>query len=192
MERKIIRFIVLTFAGLFIFLPAVFGADFTIVPENSSIIFKIKHSNGYTIGFFEKFSGQFKLSDDNTGVVAANGSIDVASINTHNAARDGGLRSAIFFDADKFPQAAFTSTGMEGDKLKGTLTIKGKTNPIIFTVSVGAVNKSASGAPQATLMAQGKINRSDFGITFNEKLPNGQMLIGEEVELSFELEGVSQ
>jgi len=158
----------------------ILAGTFTIEPGNSSVIFKIKNNNGYTIGFFESFSGVLKLSEDNAKVLEADGKFDVRSINTHNVIRDAALRSDLFFDTEKFPEASFTSTKVEGDTLTGNLTIKGKTNPVALTMVLNGT----------LLTLRGKINRNDFGISFNEKLPQGKMLLGDEVQITAEIEAV--
>ncbi len=176
--------------AVFFFSACAAGAEtFEIGPRNSTVIFKVTHPGGYTIGSFEDFSGSFSLNDDATRVTSLSGRLQVHSINTYNASRDASLRSELFLDVDKFPEASFAGTEAENNTLAGNMTIKGRTKPVAFTIRVRAVNKDPQGQTKASILAEAVINRSDFGVAFNKKLDTGQALIGNEVALILELEG---
>jgi polyisoprenoid-binding protein YceI len=140
-------------------------------PKNSSVFFNISHGLGYTIGYFEKFTASVETDGDT--IISAKAVIDVDSINTHSAWRDEGLRSSLFFDVAKFPQAVFQSSKVEGNQMTGMLTIKGISKPITLTV----------GLNEGVFTAQGSFNRSDFGISYNKELKHHEKAIGDKVDL---------
>lgn len=167
----------------------VFAANYELDPVYTNVMFKIRHLTGYNLGTFTRFKGGFELGDDNQlkGIVA---NIDVKSIDTRSAARDQDLLSERFFDAEKFPQAVFVGKEIKDGKLIGDLTLKGVTKSVVFDLAVGAPMKDQYGRTKAGVSAQAKINRKDFGINFNQKLDRGQMLLGDEVEIIIEAQGL--
>jgi len=148
-----------------------FDAD----PRNSTVLFKIDNGIGYTVGYFEKYSASVETDGDK--VISAKAVIDVDSVNTHNSWHNEGLRSPLFFDTAKFPQATFESSKIEGDQMTGVLTIKGIAKPIALTV----------GLNEGVFTAKGSFDRNDFGINFNRILKNHEKAIGEKVDLMVEL-----
>lgn len=147
-----------------------FAQTIDISPENASVFFQVTHDLGYTIGYFEDFKGTVELSDDKTQLLSAKAQVQTASINTRNPVRDEGLRSALFLDAEKFPQAAYEN---------GSLTIKGITKPLAVKVDYDAA--------RGKVVLKGVFNRNDYGITYNELLPSKKKSIGDMVELIVEL-----
>ena len=119
-------------------------------------------------------------------------SIDVASIATGDAQRDGHLKSPDFFDAEKYPQMTFKSTRVErkgeGEyRVTGDLTIHGVTKPVTFEVEgPTAPGKDPWGNTRIGLSATTKINRKDFGLNWNAALETGGILVGEDVQITLE------
>lgn len=150
---------------------------------NSSIIFKINHNQGYTTGYFKDFAASLEVSDDQSTIKKADAIIKINSIDTNSAVRDEGLISAMFFDGEKFPEAKFESTQIEGDQMSGLLTIKGITKPITMTATL------SKDSGKLVLTARGTFNRNDYGIDYNRELAPHQKAIGDMVDLTVELHG---
>ncbi len=171
-----------------------FAAKFTIDPAHSDVTFKVRHMVvSKTSGRFGKFSGEFSYDEKNPASWNAQATIDAASIDTNNAQRDGHLKSPDFFDVAKFPVITFKSTGIKnasGGKaqLEGLLMMKGVEKPVVLDLEVGGVI-NGMGKTKAGFEASTKINRKDFGITWNKTLDNGGLAVGEEVEISIRIEG---
>jgi polyisoprenoid-binding protein YceI len=113
-----------------------------------------------------------------------------SSVNTENEKRDGHLKSADFFDAEKFPDISFKGKlAKEGGKysLKGNLTMKGVTKPVTFEVAYGGTVK-AWGKDIAGFKLNGKINRQDYGLTWSKALETGGLVVGDEVSISCKIE----
>lgn len=155
------------------------SATVTATAQDSSIMFRIKHDLGYTVGYFGDFTATLDLGETPGQVVSTQMQVATASINTRNDLRDEGLRSAMFFDAEKFPQATFESAKVEGDVITGTMTIKGVSQPVVLKVQ--------KDAPSGKLVLKGEFNRNDFGITYNKVLADKKKSIGDVVELIIEL-----
>ena len=150
-----------------------FAAPSEINPKDASIFFHVDHAMGYTIGYFSDFSGTVELSDDKMKVLSAKIMVRTASVNTHSPIRDEGLRSAMFLDTEKFPQALYEN---------GSLTIKGITKPLTWTVQEDKVT--------GKVILQGSFDRNDFGITYNKLLAQKKKSIGDLIELSIEIPAV--
>lgn len=155
------------------------AATVTATPQDSSIMFRIKHDLGYTVGYFSDFTATLDLGETPGQVVSTQMLVDIKSINTRNDLRDEGLRSAMFFDAAQFPQATFESAKVEGDEISGTMTIKGVSLPVTLKVQ--------KDAPSGKIVLKGEFNRNDFGVTYNKVLADKKKSIGDVVELIIEL-----
>ena len=167
-----------------------FAAVYEFDPLYSSISFKVKHLSGYTIGLFNRFGGVLEVDDATGQPVLVDSTVDVRSVYTRNHERDRDLiERADLFEAARFPQARFTSKKIEGGKLIGDLTLKGKTKEVILDYTFKGLTKDQNGESQATLLAEGVINRKDFGITYNRKLDRGQYLLGDQVTIEIEVTG---
>ena len=155
---------------------------------HSSIEFAVRHMGLATgRGQFEKFD--VDASVDEQGVpthIAA--TIDAASLNTGTEARDQHLRSADFFDVESHPTITFESTEIErrGDKyvIAGNLTIRGVTKPVTFDAEVTDFITDPWGNKRAAAEASGKINRTDWDLTWNQVLEAGSLLVGEDVRFT--------
>ena len=123
--------------------------------------------------------------------------IDPASIDTGDTGRDQHLRAADFFDVEKFPSIEFVGKKLEkidsnDYKLHGDLTIKGVTKRVTLDVEFGGIMKDPWGNEKAGLAVNGKINRNEFGLTFNAALETGGVLLGEEVKINAEFQLIKQ
>jgi polyisoprenoid-binding protein YceI len=165
---------------------------------HSAIHFSVRHMVvSKTRGRFSRFSGQLEFDPDNPEAAKVDVTIEPASIDTADAQRDGHLRSADFFDVEKFPVASFKSTAVEdlgGDKyrISGDLTIRGITKPVAFDATYEGSGKDPWGGERAGFSAGTTIDRRQFGLEWNKALETGGVLVGEKVELSLEVEAVKQ
>lgn len=173
----------------------VLAATYTLDPVHTTVGFKVKHLMIANVkGDFEKFAGTVIIDEKDITKSNVTVSIEMASINTSNAKRDEHLRSGDFFDVAKFPVMTFQSTKVErsgADTLKvtGNLTIKGVTKQVVLTVDgPSAEIKSPQGVVKRGASAVAKINRQDFGVSWNKKLDAGAVVVGDEVQISIEAE----
>lgn len=165
-------------------------STWTIDPNHSNVSFSIRHFFTKVSGNFTKFSGAIVYDPANAANNSAKAEIDASSINTANERRDGHLKSADFFDVEKYPTLTFESTKVTpvGDKLKieGNLTMHGVTKPVTLD---GAF--IGSGPQKAGFEASGKVDRKDFNIVWNKVVDQGTML-GDDVEIRIAIEANSE
>lgn len=164
------------------------AAVYNIDPVHSLVGFRIRHLVAKTSGRFTKYSGTINYTEGKPETWSVDAKIDPASINTDNEKRDGHLRSADFFDVEKCPVMAFKSTkvvkGEDGrHMLHGELTMHCVTKPVVLDLEVGGV-----AGPKAGFSARTKLNRKDFGIVWNKVLDAGSAMLGEDVEVSLDIE----
>ena len=159
-----------------------------IDPAHSAAEFKVKHMMISNVkGKFTGLSGVLKLDEADPTRSSVEASIHVATLNTGDAQRDGHLKSADFFDAEKFPTLTFKSTkvatGGEGDyAVTGDLTMHGVTKSVTFAVEdPSEPGKDPWGNLRIGLSATTKINRKDFGLDLERRLETGGVLVGEDV-----------
>lgn len=169
-----------------------------IDPAHSEIQFSVRHMMISKVrGRFESFNGEIEFDENNPTNTTVDVTIDVNSINTRAADRDNHLRSADFFDVANYPTMTFVSkrveqTGEDTGKLIGDLTIKDITREVTLNVEYAGQAVSPWGTTSAGFSAKGKINRENFGLTWNAALETGGVLVGNEIEISIELEIVKQ
>lgn len=169
-------------------------AKFNIDKAHSNIGFEVKHMMISKVkGQFPDYTAEIEaedLTDLTTGKFSI--TFDVNSINTNNVDRDNHLRSADFFDVEKYPTITFTSTKVEKDgddyKVTGDLTIRDVTKPVTFDVEFGGKGVNPWGVEVYGFEAEGKINREDFGLTWNAALETGGVLVGKDIKIKVELE----
>lgn len=165
---------------------------------HSHVQFSVRHMMlAKTRGEFQKFSGTVNLDESNPASTAVDIQIDAASINTRDEQRDGHLKSPDFLDAATYPQLTFKSTkvdvtGTNTAKLHGDLTIRGVTKPVTLDVEYLGKSKSPWGTENYGFEAHTKINRKDWGLTWNAALETGGVLVGDDVNIDIELEAVKQ
>ena len=146
-------------------------------------------------GSFTDVSGEIVVTEDPTASTASV-TIQAASIDTGVADRDNHLRSGDFLDVEKFPQLTFRSTGLEvtedGFQLRGELTIKDVTREVTLDAEFEGVARSPWGQEVIGFTATTEIDREDFGITWNQALETGGVLVGKKVKVEIELEAIRQ
>lgn len=169
-------------------------AKFTIDQSHSNIGFEVKHMMVSKVkGNFGSYTADVEATDlTDLTTAAISFKIDVASIDTRSEDRDNHLRSADFFDVENHPTIDFTSTNItkDGDdfKVTGDLTIKGVTKSVTFDVEFGGKGTNPWGVEVYGFEAQAKINREDFGLTWNAALESGGVLVGKDIKIFVELE----
>ena len=170
----------------------------TLDTAHSLAEFKIKHMMIANVkGQFTALSGTLTLDPADVTRSRIEAAIETASINTREAQRDAHLKSADFFDAEKFPQLTFRSTAVkaagEGElKVEGELTMHGVTRPVTFQVEGPTPPaKDPWGGTRVGLTATTRVNRKDFGLTWNAALEAGGVLVGDEVAITIEAEFVA-
>jgi polyisoprenoid-binding protein YceI len=156
---------------------------------HSDVQFKIKHLVISTVtGSFTKFSAEAETNGDDFAGGKINFSADVNSISTGNEQRDGHLKSPDFFDAANHPTLDFVSTNVEkssdGYKLHGNLTMRGVTKPVTLNVEFGGTAKDVYGNFKAGFELNGKINRSEFGLTWGAVTEAGGVVVSDEVKIA--------
>lgn len=164
---------------------------------HSHIGFAVRHMLVSTVrGQFNVFSGTLNIDEAHPEKSWVEAEADVASIDTREAARDNHLRSADFFDAEKFPKLTFKSTNVakDGDdyKVTGDLTIHGVTKPVVFSVEYSGQIKDPYGLQRAGFSAKTKISRKEFGLVWNGLLETGGAVVGDEVKIELEFEATYQ
>ncbi|CAJ1580661.1 YceI family protein [[Mycobacterium] wendilense] len=167
----------------------------TIDPDHSSINFSVRHLMVSKVrGNFDTFSGTITIAEDGTPSVSAD--IDVASINTGNEQRDAHVRSADFFDVEKYPMATFRSTGVEakGDAyvLRGDFTLHGVTKPVSLALEFNGVSPGMGNGEVAGFEASVVLNRKDFGIDIDTPMETGGVVVGDKVKISLDIEALRQ
>ena len=168
-----------------------------IDPVHTTVEFKIRHMMIANVkGHFKLDSGVITVDEADITKSHVEASIDAASIDTREADRDTHLRSAEFLDVEKFPTLTFTSTrvtrGGQADlEVEGDLTIHGVTRKATFLVEGPTQpGKDPWGNLRIGLSASTKINRKDFGLTWNAALETGGILVGDEVTITLDVEAV--
>ena len=168
----------------------------TIDPTHTEVGFKVKHMMFTNVkGNFNDYSAEIDFDND---LKEANLQFEakVNSIFTNNTDRDNHLKSADFFDAEQFPTLTFKSTNIQGNgseyEITGDLTIKGITKPVTLNAEFSGLMTDPWGNTKVGLNLDGKINRKDFGLTYNAALETGGVLVGEDVKLNAEIQLVEQ
>ena len=169
-----------------------------IDPAHSSAQFSVKHMMIANVkGEFTKVSGRVRFDEANIEQSSVEATVDINSISTREPNRDAHLKSADFFDAENFPAMQFQSKRVlrdsdDGLKVFGDLTIRGTTREVTFEVAgpTGAI-KDPWGKLRRGVSATAKINRKDFGLTWNAALETGGVLVGDEVKITLDVELVA-
>ena len=171
---------------------------YQIDSSHSAAHFSVRHMMIANVrGEFTKVSGTIVYDPENPKNSSVEAVIDASSIATRDPQRDAHLRSADFLDAEKYPVLTFRSKSISGErgdwKVTGDLTIRGVTHQITLEVE-GPTPETRDpwGNLRIGATATGKINRKDFGLTWNTALETGGVLVGDEVKLTLDVEGVRQ
>ncbi len=172
-------------------------AEYMIDPDHSQVTFKVKHLAISTVtGRFDLLEGSYLVDIENIANSSVDTSIVASSINTNKKKRDDHLKSAEFLDVEKYPNITFKSKEIkngDGNKFQivGDLTIHGITKEVTLdAVYEGHVASDPWGFERTAFIASGEINRKDFGMTWNKALEAGGFLVGEEVRITLEVEGI--
>ncbi len=170
----------------------------TLDATHSELAFKVRHMMITNVkGEFRKFEGSIVAHGTDFSESSIDLTIDAASIFTNDDTRDGHLKSADFFDVEQHPTLTFLGKSFkklhdDEYKLKGILTIKGISKEVTLDVEFGGINKDPWGNEKVGFSVEGKINRKDFGLTWNAALESGGVLVSEEVKISAEVQFVKQ
>lgn len=165
-------------------------SNWTFDYSHSRIGFSVKHFGiTETDGFFRKFEGTITGNQDDFSDMAIELMVSVESIDTNDPQRDAHLKNADFFDVEKYPSMTFKSTSVEkldsqNLRLHGNLTMKDITRPVSLDVEfAGIVPRDPFGNTKAGFLVTAKINRKDWGITWNAALDHGGVAVGEQVKI---------
>ena len=171
------------------------NVKWTLDPNHSEIHFKVKHLMITNVtGSFSDFSVTAETRDEAFRDPSVEFSARIDSISTGNTQRDEHLKSADFFDSATHPELKFRSTHVgipdaDGNfDLTGDLTIKDVTRPVELKVEFGGVAKDPWGNSKAGFSVSGRINRNDFGLTWNATLETGGVLVSEDIRLNAEIQ----
>jgi polyisoprenoid-binding protein YceI len=170
-----------------------YAGTYKVDTAHSYVGFKVKHMMVSNVkGNFEKFEGVIEYDEANKVLTALKGTIQVASINTADEKRDTHLKAPDMFDAQKYPTIVFEASKIDGDDVYGNLTMHGVTKEVKLELEESGLGEDAWGNQKVGLSLEGKINRKDFGITWNKLLEAGGVAVSDEVKLELELAGVLQ
>jgi polyisoprenoid-binding protein YceI len=175
-------------------IPGYVAGTFTIDPGHSDVAFTVRHMMVSKVrGHFTRFQGEFVLAPDplDSSVTAT---VELPSIDTNNPQRDSDLRSANFFEIDKYPTMTYRSTGIrhseDGFDVDGELTLHGVTRPVTLALDINGFTRDPYGNTRAGSPATTEINRGDFGITFNIPMDGGGVVIGDRIQIFIEVEAI--
>ena len=163
--------------------------------SHTHVGFTVSHLFTSVQGRFNSFEGTIDFDPNNPQKLVVKGTVQAASINTNEAERDEHLRSADFFDVEKYPTLAFESTelkewsGKKG-KLAGKLTLHGTTRPVVFDVAYLGRGSDPWGNVRAGFRATLAIDRKDYGLTWNKLLETGGFLVGNTIDIRIDIEGI--
>lgn len=179
--------------------PKTTTTTWSLDPVHSVAEFKVKHMMISNVkGQFTGITGILTLDENEVEGSRVEATIDASTINTREAQRDAHLKSADFFDVEQFPTLSFRSkqvkrTGDDELAVTGDLTIHGVTRQVTFQVEgPTAAGKDPWGNTRIGLSATTKINRKDFGLTWNAALETGGVLVGDTVKIAIEISAIKQ
>jgi polyisoprenoid-binding protein YceI len=170
------------------------GEVYTVDKAHSSTEFKVRHMVSNVTGRFGDFDASINLDRAKPSNSSVEFTIQATSINTGNEGRDKHLRSADFFDVEKFPTITFKSTAVKPSGTKdvydvtGNLTMHGVTKQITLPVSFLGFARDGRGTPKVGFELETTLNRKDYGIVWNKTLDEGGVLLGEDVKVSVNIE----
>ncbi|HEY2583920.1 MAG TPA: YceI family protein, partial [Mucilaginibacter sp.] len=174
------------------------ATKWVIDPMHSEVQFKVKHLVISTVsGFFKSFEGSMDTVNDDFEDADISFSLDIESIDTNQSQRDGHLKSPEFFDAEKYPKITFKSTSFKKTdddeyKLTGNLTIKDVTKSVTLDAEFGGSTDDFYGNTKAGFEVTGKVNRKDFGLTWDGVTEAGSIVLGEDIKLLINVQFAKQ
>lgn len=169
-----------------------------IDPAHSEINFTVRHMMISNVrGRFEKFTGEVEFDPENPVNSSVNVIIDASSINTREEKRDDHLRSADFFNVETYPYLTFKSKKIkvlddDHGQIIGDLTIRGDTREVALDTVFNGMSKSPWGLLSAGFSAVTKINRKEWGLSWNVALETGGFLVGDDITIQIELEAIKE
>ncbi|MDQ2767567.1 MAG: YceI family protein [Gemmatimonadota bacterium] len=168
-----------------------------IDPSHTHVEFAVKHLMISTVkGRFADVEGDIVISAGDPSHSSVAATLKAASIDTRTGQRDDHLRSADFLDAATWPEITFTSKRITGDaselKVVGDLTIRGTTKEVTLDVTNEGSGKDPWGGERIGFSAKTKFDRRDFGLTWNQAIESGGVVVGHEVKVSIEIEAIKQ
>ncbi|MEU7569476.1 YceI family protein [Streptomyces fradiae] len=175
---------------------AALTGTYTIDTAHSTLGFTARHAMITNVrGAFTDYEGTLVLDGSDPAASAASLDIRMASVDTGSADRDGHLRGADFFDAERFPLMAFRSTSAEAlggseYRIHGDLTIKGTTRPVAIDLEFNGAAKDPFGNERVGFEGRAEILRSDWGLTWNAALETGGVLVSDKIKLTFEISAI--
>jgi polyisoprenoid-binding protein YceI len=158
---------------------------YSVDQAHSNVSFEVRHMGIATVrGSFQSFDGKIEASDS----VVLEGTVAVDSVNTGDENRDGHLKAPDFFDVAQYPQITFHSTGADSTDggqvvLNGEIAIKGITKPLELTGTIAENGQDPWGNERIGLELEGTIDRREFDLKWNQTLPNGNLLVANDVKL---------
>ncbi|WP_226666520.1 YceI family protein [Metabacillus litoralis] len=165
---------------------------------HSSVDFSVKHMMFATVkGGFQSFEANIEADPTNLTTASISFSVDLSSVDTRNEDRDNHLRSGDFFDVENHPKMTFTSTNIEKTddneyNVTGDLSLHGETKTETFAVTFEGTGIDPWGNEKAGFSAEGKIKRSDYGLTWNAPLEAGGVLVGDQIKISLQLQAAKE
>ncbi|HEU5334173.1 MAG TPA: YceI family protein [Actinocrinis sp.] len=175
-------------------IPGYTVGTWTIDPVHSDVSFTVRHLMVSKVrGHFRAFEGTFTTAEDPADSTVT-ATIKLDSIDTNQEQRNAHIRSADFFEVEKYPEMTYASTGVrfDGDDwiIDGDLTLKGITKQVSLTLEINGFGPDSYGGTRAGFTAKGEINRHDFNVSFNPGLDGGGVVISDKVTLVLEIEAV--
>lgn len=170
---------------------------YAIDPSHSTVEFVVRHLMISKVrGRFNAFEGTIELAPGSSLPQAIDVKIDASTIDTREAQRDGHLKSADFLDVENFSHLKFVSSRIEGTpdnfKVYGDLTLRGVTREVVLEGEFEGRTQDPWGGERVGYSATTKINRKDFGLVWNQALETGGVVVGDEVKIELNVEGVLQ
>lgn len=170
---------------------------YAIDSAHSSVGFVVRHLMISKVrGRFAALRGSLAFEDESDLPVAVEANIEVASIDTREPQRDAHLRSADFFEAERFPEMTFASTRIVGTpadfRIEGDLTIRGETQNVVLRAQFEGRGQDPWGGQRVSYSAAGIINRKNFGLNWNQALETGGVLVSDEVQIELDIQAVLQ
>jgi polyisoprenoid-binding protein YceI len=168
----------------------------SVDPAHSRVEFSVKHLGIATVrGVFNEFEGSFEVGED--GTAKASGTVNTASIDTNENTRDNHLRSEDFFHAEVHPELRFESTEVRPlddntFEIHGELTMRGVTRPVVLEAELQGGETDQGGNERVALEVNGQVNRREWGLTWNQMLGSGNVVVGDKVKLRLDISAIKQ
>ena len=191
------RFNTILVAALIAAAPVLAAETYNVDAIHSEANFKVRHMMSSVTGSFNDFKATVSLDRENPAASSVDFTINTASIDTDNENRDKHLKSADFFEVDKYPTIAFKSTkiapaGKDSYKVTGNLTIRDVTKVVTLPVTFLGFGKDPWGNERAGFEIETTLNRKDYGLNWNKALDQGGFLLADDVKVTISLEAVKK